>query len=395
MIYDYLVIGGGISGASVAYELAATGSVVVIEAETAAGYHSTGRSAALFTRNYGSKTVRAINAASEAFFESPPDGFCETAMLGERGFLAVASPGREAQLDKLLNLSTDAAPVHLLTAQQAMDKSPLLKPELVAAGAYEPGVTDIDVASLHQGYLRALKQRGGHIHLGHRIDGLRRTKQGWTVTAKNQTLTARTVINAAGAWADEVGQMAGAALIRLVPKRRTGIIVDVPTDMDLSRMPATEFIGEEAYVKPDAGKLMASPGDETPVAPQDVRPDEMDMAILVDWLQRNTRLNVKRIAHSWAGLRCFVADGDPVVGFDPHVPDFFWLAGQGGYGIMMAPTLARASAGLITNNTLPDDLVQSGVSPEDMSPMRCLLRPSSDQIGGTKEHFVSEMSQLA
>lgn len=395
MIYDYLVIGGGISGASAAYELAAIGSVIVIEAETAAGYHSTGRSAALFTRNYGSRVVRAINAASEPFFETPPDGFCENPLLSKRGFLAVAPPGCEAQLGDLLDLSTDKAPVRPLTAQQTLDMSPLLRPELVAAGAYEPGVSDIDVASLHQGFLRATRQRGGDIHLGHRIDSMRHTKEGWVVTARNETITARTLINAAGAWADEVGRMAGAAPIGLVPKRRTGIIVDVPAGMDLSQTPATDFIGEDAYVKPDAGKLMASPGDETPDAPQDVRPDEMDMAILMDWLQRNTTLNVNRIAHSWAGLRCFVADGDPVVGFDSLVPDFFWLAGQGGYGIMMAPALARATARLITDNELPDDLVQNGLRAEDVSPARCASPPKCDQIGSKKNSLASELSQIS
>ena len=395
MIYDYLVVGGGISGASAAYELAAIGTVVVMEAETAAGYHSTGRSAALFTRNYGSKVVRAINAASEGFFETPSIGFCDNALLGERGFLAVAPPGREAQLDALLDLSTNEAPVHKLAAQQVLDLSPLLRPELVAAGAYEPGVCDIDVASLHQGFLRGLKRRGGDVHLGHRIDGMRHTKEGWVVTARNQTIMARTVVNAAGAWADEVGQLAGAAVIGLVPKRRTGIIVDVPADMNLSKTPATDFIGEEAYVKPDAGRLMASPGDETPVAPQDVRPDEMDMAILVDWLQRNTTLNVNRIAHSWAGLRCFVADGDPVVGFDSDLPNFFWLAGQGGYGIMMAPALARATAGLITDNSLPADLVQNGLRAKDISPARCASQSYGNQISTTKNSLASELSQIS
>jgi D-arginine dehydrogenase len=212
--------------------------------------------------------------------------------------------------------------------------------------------------------------------------------------ARNETITARTLINAAGAWADEVGQLAGAAPIGLVPKRRTGIIVDVPTDMDLNGTPATEFIGESAYIKPDAGRLMASPGDESPVAPQDARPDEMDLAVLVDWLQRNTTLSVNRIAHSWAGLRCFVADGDPVVGFDSHLPDFFWLAGQGGYGIMMAPALARAAAGLITDNALLDDLVQRELGIDDLSPARCLLQRDRAPIGDTKT-LASETSQIS
>ncbi|MEP1943827.1 MAG: FAD-binding oxidoreductase, partial [Sulfitobacter sp.] len=350
---------------------------------------------ALFTRNYGSRVVRAINVASEPFFKSPPDGFCSTAMLSARGFLAVAPPGRESQLDPLLENSTDAAPVHRLDAEQTLELSPLLKPELVAAGAFEPGVSDMDVATLHQGFLRGLKQRGGHVQLGQCVDSMQHTKDGWKVAIRDLTFTARIVVNAAGAWADEVGQMAGAAPIGLVPKRRTGIIVDIAPEMDLSGVPATDFIGEDAYVKPDAGGLMASPGDETPVAPQDVRPDEMDVAVLMDWLQRNTTLKPKRLSHSWAGLRCFVEDANPVVGFDADVPDFFWLAGQGGYGIMMAPALARATASLITENTLPDDLLKSGLCADDLSPQRCQSRRPGFPLDFSNNSLASELSQIS
>jgi D-arginine dehydrogenase len=370
MIYDFIIIGGGISGAAAAYELAPLGAVAVLEAETAPGYHSTGRSAALFTRNFGSRLVRKINASSEAFFTSPPEGFCQRPLLTPRGALTVAQPGDLDCLSEILEMSQEQAPIHRLTAEQTLEHAPILRPERVGAAAYEPGVTDIDVASLHQGYLRGLKHRGGEVIVAHRVDGMDHGPEGWSVRVGANTLRARTVINAAGAWADKIGTLAGAAPIGLVAKRRTGIIVDVPQGIQIGEMPSIDFCGTDAYIKPEAGKLMASPGDQTPIEPQDVRPDEMDVAILVDWLERETFVSVRRIAHSWAGLRSFVPDENPVVGFDPKLPGLFWLAAQGGYGIMMAPALARATASLATGNELPHDLIENGVTSCDLSPDR-------------------------
>lgn len=370
MIYDYLIIGGGISGASAAYELAAHGTVALLEAETTPGYHSTGRSAALFTRNYGSRIVRGINATSEIFFTNPPSGFCQTALLTSRGSLTVAPPGHESSLDALLDMSIEEAPINLLTADQTLNLAPLLRPERVGAAAFEPGVADIDVANLHQGYLRGLRQKGGELFVKHRIDAMEHGANGWRITAGKHVLRARQIINAAGAWADEIGALAAAAPIGLVPKRRTGIIVDIPQGIEISAMPAIDFSETDAYIKPEAGMLMASPGDQTPIDPQDARPDEMDIAILVDWLERETIVSVRRIAHSWAGLRSFVVDEDPVVGFDPEVADLFWLTAQGGYGIMMAPTLAKATASLITHGNLPQNLIENGVTAADLSPAR-------------------------
>jgi D-arginine dehydrogenase len=251
--------------------------------------------------------------------------------------------------------------------------APLLRADRVAAAAYERGVMDIDVSALHQGYLRGFKQRGGSLVSGKRIGKLEHQGGLWHAAANDATFSARVVINAGGAWADQIGALAGAAGIGLVATRRTAITLDVPPDLDISAMPAVDYAGSDAYFKPDAGRLLASPGDRTAIEPQDVQPDEFDIAVLVDWLEHETTLSVRRIASSWAGLRCFVADEAPVVGFDPVLPNFFWLAGQGGYGIMMAPALGRATAGLVLSGALPPSIKDTGIEERDLSPARLLL----------------------
>ena len=370
MDYDYLIIGAGISGAAVAYELAQSGSTVLIEAETTPGYHSTGRSAALYTPNFGNPVVRRINQAGEDFFKNPPTGFCQHSLLTPRGALAVAAPGEEDGLAAILNLSSPGNEIEEVTKARALTLAPLLRPERVAAASLERGVMDIDVATLHQGYLRGLKQRGGVVICDTRVEKLERHDGRWQAVAGDTVINGRIIINAAGAWAEQIGEMVGAVPIGLVPKRRSAIIVDAPSAMNIDAMPIVDFVGNAAYIKPEAGKIMASPGDETPIEPQDVRPDEMDIAVLVDQLERETLISVRRIEHSWAGLRCFVDDETPVVGFDATAPDFFWLAGQGGYGIMMAPTLGRAAAGLIVVGNLPSDLRGQGINEQDLSPTR-------------------------
>jgi D-arginine dehydrogenase len=373
MQFDYLVIGAGISGASAAFELAASGSVALIEAENAPGYHSTGRSAALYTRNYGVPIVQRINAASHAFFTNPPTGFTDYPLLTPRGSLTVAGPGDEDRLTATLALSSPGNDIELVSAADALSLAPLLRPEQVGAAAYEKGVMDMDVAALHQGYLRGLRQRGGTVVCSTRIENLEQRRGLWHLSAGDKTFTGRIVINAAGAWADEIGTMAGASSLRLVPKRRTAILVDPPLDLELGAMPAVEYIDGEAYFKPDAGKIMASPGDQTPAAPHDAQPDEWDVAVLVDWLERRTTLSIRRITHSWAGLRSFVDDQAPVVGFDARADNFFWLAGQGGFGIMMAPALSKATHGLIVEGTLPLELRDRGIQQRDLSPDRLIV----------------------
>ncbi len=366
MQYDFLVVGAGISGTAAAYELAPHGSVLLLEAETSPGYHSTARSAALFTPHQGTPLVQAINRASAAFFATPPPGFTDQPLLTPRGGLTIAEPGQEHQLATLLALSAPGRDVHQISAESALALAPLLRAERIGAALHEPGVADIDVAGLHQGYLRGLKQRGGTMVCGQRISALSHQPGLWTAHTPGASFQARIVVNAAGAWADHVAALAGAHPIGLVPKRRTAIVVDGLPDIDTRTMPTVDFTATDAYFKPDGGRIMASLGDQNAVEAQDIRPDEWEIALLADWLQRETRLTVQRIGHSWAGLRSFVADENPVVGYDDVVPDFFWLAAQGGYGIMMAPMLGRAVAAQVLNKDFPDDLTLQGVAAADL-----------------------------
>jgi len=380
MKYDYLIIGAGISGAAAAYELAQSGSVILVEAETSPGYHSTGRSAALYTPKYGGEIVRRLNQASVDFFTNPPPNFCQHPLLTPRGSLVIAAPGEQDDLTAALNLSNPGNEIELITAARALELAPLLRPQRVAAATFERGVSDIDVAELHQGFLRGIKDRGGIIVCDKRVEKLERHDGYWQAVAGDSVFSARIIVNAAGAWADQIGQMAGTSLIGLVPKRRTGIIIDAPQAINVETMPAIDYFSTDAYLKPEAGKIMASPGDQTPTEPQDVRPEEFDIAVLIDWLERETLIEVKRIGNSWAGLRSFVADEAPVVGFDASVPDFFWLAGQGGFGIMMAPALGRAAAGLIVSGSLPSDLCQRGIDEADLSPARIEMPAPPDSM---------------
>lgn len=370
MHVDVLIVGAGISGASAAFELSAHRKVLLVEAEQMPGYHSTGRSAALYTRNYGNPLVRLINQASHGFFAKPPEGFSEHPLLTPRGQLAVASDVQRAGIEAILAMSETGHEIREIGAAHCLELAPLLRPEMVSVGAYEPGVMDMDVTAIHQGFLRGFKARGGVLACNRRIEHIERRGGTWHISAADFEASAPLIINAAGAWADQIGAMASVAPVGLVPKRRTAITVDVPVGVDISAMPAVDFVGSDSYIKPEAGHLMASPGDETPCAPQDVQPEELDIAILAEWLERQTTLKIRRIASSWAGLRSFVPDGSPVVGFDAVVPGFFWLAGQGGCGIMMAPALARATSGLILRDELPVDLRTAGISAGALAPGR-------------------------
>lgn len=348
MTYDFLIIGGGIAGASAAYELAAHGTVLVLEGEDAVGYHATGRSAALFTRNYGSATVRQVNAVSAGFFRAPPAGFADSPLMTPRGGLTVAHEEDAGDLDALLALSETGEEITEIGPDEASAMVPFLRPGRVKRAVFEANVTDIDVATLHASYLKGARSRGASILVKHAVKALTHKGDIWTAKTTQKEFNATVVVNASGAWADQIGAMAGARRIGLVPKRRTAIIVKPPVDLNCATMPAIDFAGSDAYLKPAGGMLMASPGDATPVDPHDAWADDMDIAVLADWIETETTIKIEKIEHSWAGLRSFVADEAPVVGYDTKVPNFFWLAGQGGYGIMMAPALAILTTELIT-----------------------------------------------
>ncbi len=370
MIYDFIVVGAGIAGASAAYELAEHSKVLILESESQPGYHSTGRSAALFTPNFGNRMVCSINKISELFFNNPPAHFIDSPLLKPRGALSVAAHGQDTELDQLLSLSTPSHLIEEITAVDALSIAPFLRADRVGRAVLEKGVSDIDVATLLHAYVKGFKNRGGELIGNEAVESLSYKNGSWLVSTRNHTYQAQTIINAAGAWADQVGALAGAASIGLVPKRRTVITFDATTGYSLGDLPLVEFARSGVYMKPESGKLIASLADATPTSPQDVQPEELDVAVLADQIQQETLIPVNRILHRWAGLRSFVKDESPVVGFDHLVPNFVWLAGQGGYGIMMAPTLARAVAQLCLSGSLPKDMLSAGISIDDLDAKR-------------------------
>jgi D-arginine dehydrogenase len=367
---DFMVIGAGIAGAAAAFELAAHGKVAMLETESRPGYHSTGRSAALYTRHYGGPTVRKLTAAALPFFTDPPPGFAEHPLLSLRGCLTIGSAEQRPAIDELLALGDSNSSIVELSPQEALKRAPHLRPGAFAYAAYEEATFDMDVAAIHQGFLRGLKARGGQVICDAPVQRLERIGRAWHGASDQTLVRAPVVVNAAGAWADAIAGLAGARPVGLVPKRRTAIQIDLPPGTDTGTWPAVDEAGHGCYCKPETGRVMASPGDATPSEPCDAQPDEYDVAVIAEWLERMTTIPVKRINHKWAGLRNFVADEAPVAGFDDKVPGFFWLCGQGGYGIMLAPVLGRATAHIIQHGSLPGDLADRGLTLGELTPER-------------------------
>jgi D-arginine dehydrogenase len=368
---EVVVIGAGIAGAAAAAHLAADRRVVLLERESQPGYHSTGRSAALFTETYGNAAIRILTGASRAFYEAWADGFTEHPILKPRGALVFAMPGQEAALDQgWAELSPRDPRIRRLDATETRAIVPVLRPDLVIGAIHEPDAMDIDVHTLHQGYLRRLRQRGGRIVTGAEVQALGHRAGCWTVATRAGEFAAPLVVNAAGAWADAVAGLAGLPPIGLVPKRRTALTVPPPGGIDIAPWPMTVDVEETFYFKPESGRLLVSPADETPMPPCDVQPDELDIAIAVDRLMQATTIEVTRVERKWAGLRSFVADKTTVNGFDPLADGFFWLAGQGGYGIQTAEGMARSAVALIDRGELPPAIAAAGLRPETLSPAR-------------------------
>ena len=370
--YDIAVIGAGIAGASVAANLlqAGAGSVVLLEMEAQPGYHTTGRSAAIFAATYGPAPIRALTRASAAFYTAPPDGFSDTPLISPRDILMIARPDQATALEALVAEVSDQAAVDVLDAAQTRAANPLIRAGYAAGAMLDRTGQDIDVAALHQGYLRLFRARGGTVLTRAGVTDVQRVGAGWRLALPRDTVEADRVVNAAGAWADEVGQMAGADPIGLRPKRRTALMIAAPDGVQTDPLPLTVDVEEAFYLKPDAGKLLISPADETPSPPCDAQPEELDVAICVDRIETAFDLSVRRIESKWAGLRSFVADKAPVVGPSARDDGFFWLAGQGGYGIQTAPALSRLAAALILDQPVPADIADQGLEPCDLAPDR-------------------------
>ncbi len=368
---DYLIIGAGIAGASAGYEMAAQGRVIVLEREDQPGYHSTGRSAALFTENYGPKVIRALSIASGPFFHHPPAGFSELPLLHDLGLLFVAREDQRGPFDELLATCrelTDA--ISEVGAEAACRMVPVLDPDYVGSAAHDPDSKEMDVNAIHQGFLRGLGARGGEVVCDAEALSIERRQGLWHVRTPAGEFAAPVLVNGAGAWADVVAERAGVGPIGLVPKRRTVIVFEPPAGVDNRGWPLAADCQEQWYFKPEAGRFLGSPADETPVEPQDIQPEEVDVALAAERIERASTMTVERIVRKWAGLRSFVDDKQPVVGFAAGAEGFFWLAGQGGYGIQTSAAMARVAAGLASGRGLPDDVKALGVAEADLAPSR-------------------------
>ena len=350
---DILVIGGGIAGLSAAAALAKHARVAVLEAEEQIGFHSSGRSATMLHYALGDRLVRALTRASRPFFDNPPDDFTDVP-LGHR--MAVLIHAREEEHDSLEALAGDIAhfaEIERLDGTGVHQLCPLLRDDALYGIADLNGIR-LDPHAMLQGNLRQLRSRGGALHTGARIAGIAHSGGAWTATSdKGETFSAPILVNAAGSWADEVAKLAGVRTLGLQPLRRTIITFDAPPGTELDGLPFAKTIGDELYFAPESGRLFASPMDEVPSEPCDAQPGEYEVALAAHRMEERTTVAVRQIHSKWAGLRTFTRDRHPAVGFAPDAEGFFWLAGQGGFGLQTSPAMAAIVESLVTRSPWP------------------------------------------
>ncbi len=351
---DFLVIGAGIAGLSVAARLARHGRVVVCEAESAPGVHASGRSAAFAHFDMDAWLVRALTAASLPLLEEP----------GARPHpaLFIALKGQEADLARVEAGYREWQPeVRHLSVAEARALVPVLREDAVIGALLDPVGRKLDAHALLEGHRRALLDAGGQVATSAPVTAMRRDGTRWVVDTPGTTYAAPVVVNAAGAWTDRIAEIADVALLGIRPLRRTVITFDV--SQDVSRWPFTKTVGPGFYIEPEGrGRLLACPMDEHPSAPCDAQPEEEDVALAAWRVEEATTLAIPRLASKWAGLRTFAPDRLPVAGFDPAAPGFFWLAGQGGFGLQTSPAMALAAEALATGGAWPEELRAVGVT---------------------------------
>lgn len=368
---DIIVIGGGIAGLSAAAELSKRARVTVLEAEEQIGYHSSGRSATMVHYALGDRLVRALTLASRPFFENPPADF--NGPLGHR--MPVLVHAREDESHALDALEAEISPfarLERLDRTGVHELCPLLKDDAVHAIADRNGIR-LDPHALLQGNLRQLRGNGGKLETGQRAAGIERSGGCWTVTSeKGDTYRSPILVNAAGSWADHVARLAGVRAIAIQPKRRTIITFDAPPGVRLEGLPFAKTVGDELYFAPESGRLFASPMDEVPSEPCDAQPDEYEVALAAFRMEERTIVKVDRIHSRWAGLRSFTRDKHPAVGFAPDQEGFFWLAGQGGFGLQTSPAMALIASSLISGAPWP----APQIAPAELEVARLFREPA-------------------
>lgn len=372
---DVVVIGGGIAGVSIAYELAAHRRVTLLEAETSLATHSTGRSAAMYVPGHGVPLVRSLIKSSGPRFVALAEQLGAPALLRPRPVLWAAfdGEGEQALRDELADRAGEADGPVEVSPEQAVARCPLLRRDMLRAAAITDTAADLDAMALHQAYLRGLRRRGGCVRVAAPVTGLAVVSGCWRVRCgAGDVLDAAEIVDAAGAWADIVAGLAGVRRLGLRPLRRTIVIARVP---DPARLPAPDAdplpmvveARERYYFKPEGVHLLLSPGDERPVEPGDARPDPIDVATALQRVEAVTGLGLRSVQSSWSGLRSFVADRAPVVGAWPQHPGFHFFAGQGGSGLEAAPALAALGAAAILGGAPPPDIA---LDPAALAPTR-------------------------
>jgi D-arginine dehydrogenase len=373
---DFLVLGAGMAGASVGYWLAPHGKTLLLERESQPGYHSTGRSAAMLIDSYGSAQVRALTLASKSFFERPPAGFSDAPLITPRPVLMVAKPGEDALLEEHFGIVRSVTSLaQRLNVGETCELVPVLRPDRLMGAVLDPAAADIDVHALHQGFLRGIRRAEGQVICDQEALAISREGDHWRVTTANMTCCCKVLINAAGAWCDQVARIAGVGPIGLIPKRRSAFLFKTPAELDVQSWPMFGTLDETWYLKPSSGGLFGSPANADPVEPHDVQPEELDIALAIHHIQAMTTLDIRRPTSTWAGLRSFVADGDLVGGYDAAAANFFWVAGQGGYGIQTAPAMGQSCAALIRACEIPAAIAAFGIHQSALSPSRLRSTP--------------------
>jgi len=366
------VIGGGIAGVSAACQLATTHRVVLLEREPQLAHHTTGRSAAVYIVNYGGPIAMRLTIASRAFFDTPPDGLADHPMLEPRGVLMVGDESQRTAIETLAAEGRALDPtIELVDGATARAMVPVLREEAAVIGMFEPGGSMMDVMGIHQAYVRGAVGNGATIHRHKGAIEIERRGSGWRVRTADDAFDTGTIINAAGAWGDHVAEMAGVAPIGLTPMRRTAFTVRTNVDAAAWPLVHVDSVDGPCYFKPEAGnQLLCSPSDEIASEACDARPEELDIALAIERMNAATTLDIRAITSSWAGLRTFAPDRQPVIGMDRDVPGFCWMVGQGGTGITTSFASGQVAAAAVRGESLPAELTALGLDAEDLGPDR-------------------------
>jgi D-arginine dehydrogenase len=369
--FDFMVVGGGIAGASAASALSRHGRVALLEKESQPGFHSTGRSAAVLSCAYGPRSWQILSTASASFYAEPPEGFTDAALTRPLGALYLAAAHEEEGLKaQAADLATRGVACELISAEAARQMVPVVHIEKFTLGLHEPGCVDLDTNALLHGYLRQARRNGAETFLGTEVESLARSSRVWRAATRNETIEAPILINAAGAWADEVAARAGLPRRGLDPLRRTAITFAPPAEHDARKWPMTFDLAETWYFKPEGRHIMMSPADLVPTEPCDAQPDAYDIAVAIDRIESVTSMKVDRPNSRWAGLRTFAPDHEAVIGPDPEEPSFIWYAGQGGNGVMASQAAGEVSAALVLDQEMPGSVARLGLTKDMIAPSR-------------------------